>query len=337
MKGFKKYIPIALLVASFGLGFNVGCDRRPREESEQIVNKGQVERHIVGDKEYVFGDIRYWEFANKGFSIDLRAKISDKEKLVKNFRVDYTCYTDEKGEFILDSLTFLCTDSLSYLISISGYKESSELKAKRITITNRDTVRDIKEDIVLKDVSEEEKKYLDFGTKQLNLYNKLLNIEEKRKNSKGRNIYHIPKYFDISKLSAYDLDLKDGELKAYLKPIEISIYDENSRSIFLEYDHPKIMMTIFDANKDGKADVVRLSDGGILNFTQFRKNNGNYEYIEDIYTEDQVKAIFTDANQKLELINKAIKDWQTKKEEKGEEKREKEKKTDFEEILKELE
>ena len=293
---FKKYVPITLLIASLGLGFNTGCKSGSEKEGLE-----QAVEHVVGGKMYIFSDIKHREFANKGLDIKFKVEILGKEKSVKNLDAFYTCYTNIKGEFIIDLLELYPEEG--YLLHVNGAKESEHSKLKVRWVAWNNHV--FKRDEPTEGVSEEEKeKYIDFGSKQLNLYNKLLNIEEKKRNSQGKNIYYVLKDLDISRLSALDLYPEDDSLKARLENIEIEIDGEKFERVYLRDCSSFETMVIVDKDKDRKADRVGLDAGSTI--TPFGRKNNGYEYIKDLYTEEQVENIFADADQKLELVNEAI-------------------------------
>lgn len=322
MKGLKKHIPIALLVTSLGFGFNINCMQKQEflkgSSIEQTIKESNTERQVIDGKKYLLTNVKYKKYDNKSFYTDSMVKVLDNAKL-KEFYAQYYCCTDVEGNFDQDILDLQGYPGLPNRVTIYGKRGSSSKTVIEKVILDDFVFYDFNKDCSI--VSEEGKReeVFDLGLRKLQLFNKLFNIEEKKKQSKGENLYPLLDEFNIDGLTVKDFKTYDefeegvfAEFTKGEKPFILVTYskalDLNSPGITISLLNPVGQMTIEDREYDGRIDTVLLEKGGMPSFgtTVFVAEGDTYKYIKDIYTEEQVKEIFVDAEQKLNLINKIV-------------------------------
>lgn len=324
---FRKYIPAALLFVGIGLSFNTSCNQdlnNPKLRIEQNIKKESDKSYTLDGRKYTANELIYVGYDNKDFLVGSKIKVLDEKKQIQYLYTTYHCYTNTKGEFDEDVLILSETpdyyDQKRNREEISGkVKNSSEFQIESVNIYKNNT------NIFTNKYTEDTKreKYFKYGLEKFYLFNKLLNIEEIRKQSKGKNLYHLLEEFDLEGLALK----KSGENKfsGNLGSIRIfaDFYD-GWTSIRLIKDPTCIR--ILDNNGDGEVDYVAIEKDHMSNITLleydkeesaiiFEPHNTvfeikdfwlfkTYRYIKDIYTEEQAKDIFSDAQQKLDFIKR---------------------------------
>lgn len=307
MKATKKYLPIALLITSLGLGFNLtSCSKEQKSEKpkrEQIIKEEYDKKGVINSKEYYLGEELYTEYDNKVFTISSKVKILDSNtEEAREFFVSYQCDTNTEGVFYHDYLSISDKPDNAYqqdkMIISADRTPSGELEVALIMFFYSNGFSTyVSEEHLEKD------KYFKFGKEKLELYGKLFNIEERQKQAKGKNLHHLLKEFDINNLTIenFQYDPFRNIITAVKDGLDIRIESkEDYKWVSIHVDRPdgskdcSMNFSGFDA--DDK--VTRV----YINNTAFELEDEIYKYIKDLYTEEQVKEIIKDANEKMAFI-----------------------------------
>lgn len=295
MKNVLKYVPAVFLAA--GLVFNVGYKKEveAKQSIEYIVN--QHDSRTIDGKTYFLENFNSEVFPNKELIVYSKVKPSDS----KEFNATYTCYTDVEGNFHKDVLhlrRFQKDISSLFILTVYANRTSSGLEIERAVCRDANELKIIGKKLALE---------------KLNLFNKLFDIEERINKSKGENLYHLIDELDITKLTVEDFKrhndvlFSDGHPSVFVSPNTSDPNRPYGTSILVSKGN--ICMIVDDYGNDGIVDSVYLrSDcNQIFGTTKFVRENNTYKYIKGLYSKEEVKNIFEDAEGKLNFV-KGIKE-----------------------------
>ncbi|MBU4501994.1 MAG: hypothetical protein KKA79_05345 [Nanoarchaeota archaeon] len=292
----KKIVPTIILAAALGLGVN-SCVPDKKEEVPIIEQPAEI--HTINNIEYQIMGEEIYKNSDKSFSVSSKVKITDLEKdELKEIKVQYTCDTDTKGEFSSETVSLNRKD-LYTSINIHSDGIIDFILIYNSTLRRNKLMK-------MDELSPEDRaKYTAFGEKQIELYKNMFDIEDKKLDSKGWSIYKEIDKIDLTNLKEKDFEETSPGSLEYRKDGQIVFAqrrDKSKKILYLWVDGPgEASLSMYDEDIDGKSDKV------IIGQTEFYKEDGQYIYIKDLYTIEEVKDIFSKTDKQLSHMNEITK------------------------------
>jgi len=291
----KKILPALIMAASLALP---ACAPKDELKSYTYEATRMNQTYNIGEKEVKVKLKVEVTRPDKRFLI-----MTDMEENGREISGIYSLLTDSEGNPMMYSLELMMKDTDTK----TTVEMDKDGVAEMVTFYDEKTGEHS-----YIDLSNANKSIVESIQEMVDNYELFAEVEATREKSKGWNVAKGIDYFVMDDLQKEDFEIgKFNRIHANKPTYSVSVYkkygSDNVSYFYMNDDAHKESMLITDQDLDGNPDMVDFYDA------TFKKENGEYKYIKDLYTLEEVQEIFRKADEKLDKVNELTKDIKAKK------------------------